>query len=101
MLPASFLTGTPLAAAVALINSVAQLAAILVPWFIGWSKDTTGGFTLAVCGLGIAVLGACITILLFGVQSRSASRAEEAKQQGAWSGLNAAPETPPKTLLGH
>jgi ACS family tartrate transporter-like MFS transporter len=73
-LPGSFLTGTPLAAAVALINTVAQLAAILVPWFIGWSKDFTGGFGLAMSGLGMAELGASVAILLFALQSRSASR---------------------------
>jgi ACS family tartrate transporter-like MFS transporter len=93
-LPGSFLTGTPLAAAVALINTVAQLAAILVPWFIGWSKDTTGGFGLAMSGLGIAQLGASVAIMLFAMQSRSASLPHSA---GSDSVRNAAP----KTLLGH
>jgi MFS transporter, ACS family, tartrate transporter len=99
-LPASFLTGTPLAAAVALINSVAQLAAIIVPWFIGWSKDTTGGFGLAVSGLGIALLGACTTISIFALLSRSAARTDTATRQGSWTGLKPIAETPSKTSLG-
>jgi MFS transporter, ACS family, tartrate transporter len=99
-LPASFLTGTPLAAAVALINSVAQLAAILVPWFIGWSKDTTGGFGLAVSGLGVALLGGCVTILIFALLSRSAARADGPTPRDSWTGLNSVAETPHKTLLG-
>lgn len=99
-LPASFLTGTPLAAAVALINSVAQLAAILVPWFIGWSKDTTGGFGLAVSGLGGALIGACITITIFALLSRSTTKGSSVTPQGAWTGLTPIAETPPKTSLG-
>jgi MFS transporter, ACS family, tartrate transporter len=99
-LPASFLTGTPLAAAVALINSVAQLAAILVPWFIGWSKDTTGGFGLAVSGLGGALLAACTTILLFALLSRSAAKADGTGPQGSWTGLDPVADAPAKTSLG-
>jgi MFS transporter, ACS family, tartrate transporter len=58
-LPTSLMTGTAAAAAVALINSVANLSGIVAPPLLGWSRDATGGFAVA----GIIFTG----ILLFGV----------------------------------
>jgi ACS family tartrate transporter-like MFS transporter len=46
-LPTSLLTGTTAAAAVALINSVANLSGIVAPPILGWSRDITGGFAAA------------------------------------------------------
>jgi MFS transporter, ACS family, tartrate transporter len=80
-LPGSFLTGTALAVAIALIHSVAQLSGILVPWFIGWSRDVTGGFGFAIAGLGIALFGASAASLLFGVLARQSPRVGEAIRQ--------------------
>jgi ACS family tartrate transporter-like MFS transporter len=58
-LPTSLMTGTAAAAAVALINSVANLSGIVAPPLLGWSRDATGGFAAA---------GMIFTaILLFGV----------------------------------
>jgi ACS family tartrate transporter-like MFS transporter len=45
-LPTSLLTGTAAAAAVALINSLANLSGIVAPPLLGWSKDVSGGFAL-------------------------------------------------------
>lgn len=58
-LPTSLMTGTAAAAAVALINSVANLSGIVAPPLLGWSRDATGGFAAA----GMIFTG----ILLFGV----------------------------------
>jgi MFS transporter, ACS family, tartrate transporter len=58
-LPTSLMTGTAAAAAVALINSVANLSGIVAPPLLGWSRDATGGFAAA----GMIFAG----ILLFGV----------------------------------
>jgi MFS transporter, ACS family, tartrate transporter len=58
-LPTSLMTGTAAAAAVALINSVANLSGIVAPPLLGWSRDATGGFAAA--GMIFAA------ILLFGV----------------------------------
>jgi len=46
-LPTSLMTGTAAAAAVALINSVANLSGIVGPPLLGWSRDVTGGFAAA------------------------------------------------------
>jgi ACS family tartrate transporter-like MFS transporter len=46
-LPASLLTGTAAAAAIALINSVGNLSGLVAPPLLGWSRDATGGFAAA------------------------------------------------------
>jgi ACS family tartrate transporter-like MFS transporter len=46
-LPTSVMTGTAAAAAVALINSVANLSGVIAPPLLGWSRDVTGGFAVA------------------------------------------------------
>ena len=81
-LPGIFLTGTAAAAAIALINSVAQFGGILVPWFIGYSKDATGGFGVAIAGLGVALLGAGATVLFFGTLLKGERTGLEAAQAG-------------------
>jgi ACS family tartrate transporter-like MFS transporter len=63
--PSTFLTGTAAAVAVAFINSTAQLSGIAVPWFIGLSKEATGGFEMAIGGLGLSLFLASAAILTF------------------------------------
>lgn len=61
-LPTSLMTGTAAAAAVAFINSLANLSGIVAPPLLGWSKDATGGFALAgAIFTGFVVLGALLT----------------------------------------
>jgi len=53
-LPTAFLTGTPAAGAIALINSLGNLGGFAGPYLIGRVRDVTGGFTgslLAIAGL--------------------------------------------------
>jgi ACS family tartrate transporter-like MFS transporter len=60
-LPTSLLTGIAAAAAVALINSFANLSGIVAPPLLGWSRDHTGGF--AATGLiftGVLLFGAVL-----------------------------------------
>ena len=62
-LPTAFLTGTPAAGAIALINSLGNLGGFAGPYLIGRVRDVTGGFTgslLAIAGLlvGSAALAA-------------------------------------------
>jgi ACS family tartrate transporter-like MFS transporter len=57
-LPTSLMTGTAVAAAVALINSVANLSGIVAPPLLGWSRDVTGGFAAAgMIFTGVLLLG--------------------------------------------
>ena len=61
-------TGTAAAAAVALINSVANLSGIVGPPLLGWSRDATGGFAAAgMIFTAVLLLG----VLLVWVFSRS------------------------------
>ncbi|OZI34159.1 MFS transporter [Bordetella genomosp. 10] len=56
-LPTAVLGGTAAAAAIALINSVSNLAGFISPYLVGWLKDTTGSTSS-----GIYVLAACLCI---------------------------------------
>lgn len=67
-LPTSLMTGTAAAAAIALINSVANLSGIVAPPLLGWSRDTTGGF-VATGAIFTAVL--LLGILLLWIFSRT------------------------------
>ena len=67
-LPTSLMTGTAAAAAIALINSVANLSGIVGPPLLGWSRDATGGFSAAgAIFTGVLLLG----ILLLWIFSRT------------------------------
>jgi len=64
-LPARFLSGSVLAAAIALINSMGALGGFVGPYAVGYLKDTTGSFTSPLFLLaGILVAGAMLTLLL-------------------------------------
>jgi ACS family tartrate transporter-like MFS transporter len=54
--PTSFLTGPAAAAAVALITTAGNVAGIVAPAVIGWTRDATGGFATAMAGLGASLL---------------------------------------------
>jgi ACS family tartrate transporter-like MFS transporter len=54
--PTSFLTGPAAAAAVALITTAGNVAGIVAPAVIGWTRDVTGGFAAAMAGLGVSLL---------------------------------------------
>jgi ACS family tartrate transporter-like MFS transporter len=57
------LAGAGAAAGIALINSIGNLGGFLGPYLIGWIRDRTGSFTLALITLAIfPLLGAVITL---------------------------------------
>ena len=64
-LPTAFLGGAAAAAGIALINSVANLAGFVSPYFIGWVKDQTQSTSSALYVLaGCLVLGALIVVTM-------------------------------------
>jgi MFS transporter, ACS family, tartrate transporter len=64
-LPTALLGGTAGAVAVALINSLGNLSGIVAPAFIGWSKDATGHYELAMIGLaGIVFVAGVLAIFI-------------------------------------
>jgi MFS transporter, ACS family, tartrate transporter len=59
-LPSTFLTGSALAAALALINSLGNFAGYLGPIAVGWAKTTTGSYS---AGLYVLTAAAAISTL--------------------------------------
>lgn len=60
----SFMTGVAAAAGVALINSVANIAGLLVTPLIGRVKDATGGFSASLLIIAGAMIAAAVTALV-------------------------------------
>jgi ACS family tartrate transporter-like MFS transporter len=57
------LAGTGAAAGIALINSVGNLGGFLGPYLVGWIRDRTGSFTLALVALAMfPLVGALVTL---------------------------------------
>lgn len=73
-LPASFLTGTAAAAAVAFINSVGNLSGVIEPSIIGWTRDVSGGFSLMLVLLSITLATAALLLWLFSIMSGAADQ---------------------------
>jgi MFS family permease len=64
-LPSMFLTGTAAAGGLALINSVGNLGGFAGPYLIGYVKDTTHSYVMALYLLaGMAAIAALVTALL-------------------------------------
>jgi MFS transporter, ACS family, tartrate transporter len=55
-LPTQFLRGAGAAAGIALINSLGNLAGFAAPYAVGWIKETTGGFSVALLALAFCPL---------------------------------------------
>jgi len=62
-LPTAFLSGTAAAGGIALINSIGNLGGFLGPSMIGWVRQQTGSFTVALLVLAISPLVACFLAL--------------------------------------
>ena len=62
-LPSTFLTGTALAAGLALINSLGNFAGYLGPIAVGYAKDATGTFQAGLYVLAAAALVSTVTAL--------------------------------------
>jgi ACS family tartrate transporter-like MFS transporter len=62
-LPSTFLTGSALAAGLALINSLGNFAGYLGPIVVGYAKDATGTFQTGLYVLAAAALISTLTAL--------------------------------------
>lgn len=71
-LPTTFLTRGAAAAAIALINSVANISGVFGPALIGWTVDESGGFRTALLMLACCLAAATVLIILFGRAQRRA-----------------------------
>jgi nitrate/nitrite transporter NarK len=64
-LPRNILTDRAAAAGIALITSIGVSSGFVLPYFIGWVRDTTGTFQLAFIGIAVAMaVGAALAIAL-------------------------------------
>jgi ACS family tartrate transporter-like MFS transporter len=64
-LPPRFLTGSALAAGIAVINMAASLGGFVGPYAVGWLKNATGGYTASLLLLaGLLVLAGVLTLWL-------------------------------------
>jgi MFS transporter, ACS family, tartrate transporter len=64
-LPTAFLSGTAAAGAIALINSIGNLAGFGGPYLIGWVKETTGSTASGLLALAVMpLIGGLLVLLL-------------------------------------
>jgi len=64
-LPTAFLSGTAAAGAIALINSIGNLAGFGGPYLVGWVKDTTGSTSSGLLALAIMpLIGGLLVLML-------------------------------------
>jgi MFS family permease len=64
-LPSRFMSDRAAAAGIALITSIGVSSGFLLPYFIGWVKDTTGSFELAFIGIAVTmVIAATVVVIL-------------------------------------
>ncbi|HVV42141.1 MAG TPA: MFS transporter [Nitrobacter sp.] len=79
-LPTAWLSGTAAAGAIALINSIGNLAGFGGPYLVGWVKETTGSGSAGL--LVLAVLPLIAGILVFIGNHRTASEFASAPSRG-------------------
>ncbi|NUU04076.1 MFS transporter [Herbaspirillum robiniae] len=64
-MPSRILTDRAAAAGIALVTSIGVSSGFLMPWFIGWVRDTTGNFQLAFIAIAVAMtVGSVLALLL-------------------------------------
>ncbi|MBR8257569.1 MFS transporter [Burkholderia ambifaria] len=62
-LPTAFVSGVSAAAAIAFINSIANVAGFISPYMIGWIKQTSGSTNLAMLMLAVALFAGVLLTL--------------------------------------
>ncbi|NOG74092.1 MFS transporter [Roseicella sp. DB1501] len=65
-LPTALLSGSAAAGGIALINSIGNLAGFVGPYAVGWVKESTGSFAMALLALAALPLAAGILVLAMG-----------------------------------
>ncbi|MDO5639808.1 MAG: MFS transporter [Neisseria sp.] len=63
-IPPSFLTGAAAGGAIAMINSIGNLGGFLGPYVVGYLRDLTGSFNVAITFLGGSMILSAVVILL-------------------------------------
>jgi ACS family tartrate transporter-like MFS transporter len=77
-LPTSFLTGTPAAASIGLINSIGNLGGFAGPFVVGYLSTATNSFLGGVLYLSVSALVAAGLILSLRARKQSQALAAEA-----------------------
>ena len=70
-LPTAWLSGTAAAGAIALINSIGNLAGFGGPYLIGWIKETTGNTSTGLLALAVLPLIGGLLVFLGGHESKA------------------------------
>ncbi|MDI4235976.1 MFS transporter [Bradyrhizobium sp. Arg237L] len=70
-LPTAWLSGTAAAGAIALINSIGNLAGFGGPYLIGWVKDATGNTSTGLLVLSLLPLAAGLLVILGGHETKT------------------------------
>jgi nitrate/nitrite transporter NarK len=75
-LPTAWLSGTAAAGAIALINSIGNLAGFGGPYLIGWVKEATGNTSTGLLVLSVLPLAAGLLVFSAATRRRPNSRRE-------------------------
>jgi len=78
-LPTAWLSGTAAAGAIALINSIGNLAGFVGPYLIGWVKETTGSTSTGLFVLAVLPLLGGLLVFVGGHESKAEFADERAK----------------------
>jgi nitrate/nitrite transporter NarK len=70
-LPTAWLSGTAAAGAIALINSIGNLAGFAGPYLIGWVKETTGSTSTGLLVLAVLPLIGGLLVFLGGLETKA------------------------------
>jgi nitrate/nitrite transporter NarK len=70
-LPTAWLSGTAAAGAIALINSIGNLAGFGGPYIVGWVKDATGSTSTGLLMLSLLPLAAGLLVFLGGHDTKT------------------------------
>jgi ACS family tartrate transporter-like MFS transporter len=71
-IPSRFLRGTAAAGGIALINAIGNLGGFAGPYLVGWVRETTGSFNIAMLVLALAAAIAALLVLTLKREERSA-----------------------------
>jgi ACS family tartrate transporter-like MFS transporter len=72
-IPSRFLRGTAAAGGIALINAIGNLGGFIGPYLVGWVRETTGSFKLAMLVLAIAAAIAALLVLTLKREEQAAA----------------------------
>lgn len=67
-LPAGYMAGRSAAAGIALVGSFAGVGGFVGPWVVGWIRDATGRFTLAIFAMALAFLVMACCVMAMKIQ---------------------------------